>query len=70
MIQQILLAITFVYGPLYLLTRTTFFKSHLDRFIETIHPAEKYPAILKWLDLLFFYFSLIYQAWFWLFKTI
>ena len=57
MIQQILLAITFVYGPIYLLTRTTFFKNHLDLLIGSIHPAEKYPAVLKWLDLLFFYFS-------------
>ena len=70
MIQQILLAITFVYGPIYLLTRTTFFNNHLDRLIESIHPAEKYPAVLKWLDFSFFYFSLCYQAWFWLFKTI
>ena len=70
MIQQILLAITFVYGPLYLITRTKIFTTFLVGIIESISPFEKTFNLSKWLQIIFFYFSLCYQSWYWLFKTI
>lgn len=70
MIQQILLAITFVYGPIYLLTNTKIFTTVLVGIIESLSPFEKSSNLSKYLQMLFFYFSLCYQSWYWLFKTL
>lgn len=69
MTQQILLAITFVYGPLYLITLLNIFNKHLGSITVSINPF-KDIGIIKWIGIVFFYFSLCYQSWYWLFKTI
>lgn len=70
MIQQILLAITFVYGPLYLLTFIKIFDVRTQQFFTSLYTTSKIPKILNVLQAWFFYFSLCYQYYYWLFKTI
>lgn len=63
MINEILFALTFVYGTLKFLTLTNMFHTTLNGIIKTFLPNRK--VISKWIDVVFFYFCLCYQAWFW-----
>jgi hypothetical protein len=69
---QFLLAITFVYGVLRLLTHTKLFNTVLVGILESIFtkPNQKtlFGALIMIIDICFFYFSLVFQAWWWLFK--
>lgn len=74
---EVLLAITFVFGPLKLLTHflpTTKEDSKLGWFFDILIFLNTWDkslvqTIFKLLNLWVFYFSLIYQAWYWLFKN-
>lgn len=70
--MNILLAITFVYGVLRLLTFTKLFNQALVGIISSVltEPNGKNPfgVLLIILDVTFFYFSLCFQAWYWLFN--
>lgn len=80
--MEILLAVTFVFGVLHLITYTKIFNKHLD-FIDnailSVTLIEKpYGLFWKFVNVLkklwkafgawFFYFSLCFQAWYWLFS--
>lgn len=70
--MKILLAITFVYGVLRLLTYTKLFKTNLTGIIESVLPYDEdnnnlnnfFHTLSTW----FFYFSLVYQSWYWIFS--
>ena len=76
---QILLAITFIYGVVKLLTHTRLFDLSLTNIIESVFGNHKTKKAYGWRYLLvlliklidngFFYFSLVFQAWWWLFRT-
>ena len=69
--MDILLAITFVYGVIRLFTFTKLFNKTLVGLIESIIPTKPgtiFGGLCIWIDMLFFYFSLIFQVWYWLFK--
>jgi len=67
-----LLIVTFVYGVLRLLTHTKLFDKHLVGIVESVLPltnsASWVQSFAHWLSTLFFYFSLCFQAWYWLFR--
>lgn len=69
----ILLAITFVFGVLKFL-RVTLRSETTDMFLFGSIFGNKNKnntvigGLLVWFDVAFFYFSLVFQAWFWLFK--
>jgi hypothetical protein len=68
--MQILLALTFVFGVLLLLTMTKIFSTELETIFLAIIPHKKnttFHRILHFLGVWFFYFSLVFQAWYWLF---
>lgn len=73
--MKILLAITFVYGVLCFLTGTKLFKDGaiLSCFFQSIGIERKSTNSLLLgfiiaLDTWFYYFSLVFQSWYWLFK--
>lgn len=69
--MKILLVLTFVYGVLRLLTHTKIFNKNLVGVLESIlimRQSTWYYGLVLWLDMLFFYFSLCYQAYYWIFK--
>lgn len=69
--MKILLALTFVYGIVRLLTYTKLFESKLVGVLESIIPTnakKSKPILMALLDIWFFYFSLIFQAWYWIFR--
>lgn len=69
--ETVLLSITFVFGVLRLLTFTPVFQKNLSGIIEVILPIGDYHPISKfldWFEYIIFYFSLCYQAWYWLFR--
>ena len=69
--MKILLAITFVYGVIYLLTYTKLFTTTLTGIVRSIIPTKDktfLAGVVIVLDNWFFYFSLIFQAYYWLFK--
>lgn len=69
--MKILLVLTFVYGVLKLLTHTKIFNRNLVGILESIlimRQSSWYYGLVLWLDMLFFYFSLCYQAYYWIFK--
>lgn len=68
--QTFLLVFTFVFGVLRLLTYTQLFKVNLVGIIEIIFPVSDHPIrkFFDWLDYLIFYGSLMYQAWYWIFR--
>ena len=71
--MKILLVLTFVYGVLRLLTHSKLFTTHLVGLLESITVWKKdrwYNGLIIWLDMLFFYFSLCYQVYFWIFSKI
>jgi len=66
MLLQILLAITFVFGVVRLITFTRVFEKDLVGIIKTILPINH--ILIQYLDYLIFYGSLCFQAWYWLFQ--
>ena len=68
--MKILLVITFVYGTLRLLSHTKIFDTHLMGITESIIPSwnGKRMRLFIVLDMWSFYFSLGFQAWYWLFQ--
>lgn len=68
--MKILLVITFVYGALRLLTHTKIFDTHLTGITESIIPSwnGRRMRLFIVLDIWFFYFSLAFQAWYWIFR--
>ena len=71
--MNILLALTFVYGVLRLLTYTKIFDRTLVGVFASIIPNfnpkdSTFEAILNWLDVLTFYGALTFQAWYWIFN--
>ena len=71
--MKILLVLTFVYGVLKLLSHTKIFNTHLVGILRSIMPVNEKNSIyglITWIDILFFYFSLCYQSYYWLFKNI
>jgi len=69
--MEILLAITFVFGVVYLLTLTKLFNTSLSLIFNALLPYKENSVFGRFLRLLgvwFFYFSLCFQAWFWIFK--
>lgn len=63
--MKILLAITFVFGVMRFLSITKLFEFRMSNFFEG--HLIKIPLYIH-LDLLFYRFSLVFQAWYWLFK--
>lgn len=61
----ILLAITFVFGTLRFLTLTKVFDTQLQSLFKSYVLNNKFWNIL---DVLIFHFSLVFQAYYWLFK--
>jgi len=71
MIMQILLALTFVFGVLFLISMTKLFDTRLETiFIAVVpHSANSiFAKFLRFIGVWFFYFSLVFQAWYWLFS--
>lgn len=68
MIQQILLAITFVYGPIHLLTTSKLFNGYLYLFTKSLSLKDR--KITNFINRVIFYFSLCYQSYYWLFKAL
>lgn len=68
--QQILLSLTFVFGVLRLISFTKLFNISLSDIFHSIFPETKtaFNGIGTLIGLWFFYFSLCYQSWYWLFK--
>ena len=64
---HILLAITFVYGVLRFVSFTKLFDVRLSGLIDALYP-KKLPVFWATLDAAFLYFSLCFQAWYWLFS--
>jgi len=71
---QAFLSITFVYGVVRLITFTKIFNSQLVGIIESVftkpNTEKPFGMFLIILDYIFFYFSLCFQSWFWLFKLV
>lgn len=67
---DILLATTFVFGVIHLLTFTKLFKEPIHFITNAIIPHKEnsnFGAVLRVIGVWFFYFSLIFQAWYWIF---
>lgn len=73
-IIEILLPITFVFGFLRLVTLTKIFDQTLVTFFHSLignYKTAKPTLFIRFimiLDIWFFYFSLCFQSWYWLFK--
>jgi len=68
---EILLVLTFVFGALQLLTYTILFKVKLSHIFNALIPYKENTVlggILNLLGVWFFYFSLGFQAWYWMFR--
>jgi len=68
--MKILLALTFVFGVLHLLTMTKLFDTSLEGILLAVIPHKKtsgWYGVLTLLSVWFFYFSLVFQTWYWLF---
>lgn len=67
----ILLVLTFVFGVLRLLTHTKLFDQSLVGIFEALIPLNNAKPIVRsffhWLSTVFFYFSLCFQTWYWIF---
>jgi hypothetical protein len=69
--MKILLAITFVFGVLQFLSVLKVFNISLSLITRAIIPHNEKTLFGKFMEILgvwFFYFSLCFQAWYWLFK--
>jgi len=71
---QILLALTFVFGVLRLLSHLKIFDMRLIGILDTIFTVQSGKRLLgfiaMYLDNIFFYGSLAFQAWYWLFRHV
>lgn len=63
--MKILLAVTFVFGTLRLITLTKLFDAQLNNVFESYSFNAKFWKIL---DIFIFQFSLCFQSYYWLFK--
>lgn len=69
--MEILLALTFVFGVVHLLTMTKIFNAHLVFIFNAFIPHREkttFGSVCRLLGTWFFYFSLCFQAWYWLFS--
>ncbi len=69
--EKFLLPITFVFGVIYLLSLTKLFDTKLTFITLAFIPHNNgsvFESVLSFLGVWFFYFSLIYQSWYWLFR--
>ena len=71
--MKVLLALTFVYGVLFLLSYTKIFEVRLVGIMASVFPENNskktlFRGFVRWIDILFLYFSLVFQAWYWLFR--
>ena len=66
MLDQILFAVTFVFGVVSLLTKTKVFDTTLGGLLDTLYWRKLHP-FFKWIDVLIFLFSLGYQSVYWLY---
>jgi len=71
--MKILLAVTFVFGVIKLLTHTKIFDKILDTPLVSVFYLKNkdysaWKGLLLFFDNAFFYFSLVFQAWYWLFN--
>lgn len=69
--SPLLLALTFVFGVLFLLTLTKIFDKELELITLAFIPHKKdskFGKILRLIGVWFFYLSLIHQIWYWLFQ--
>jgi len=67
-----LLTFTFVFGVLRLLTLTKLFDLRVVGIFDAILPLDgddKIYPFLHWLQTIIFYFSLCFQAWYWIFQS-
>lgn len=68
--MKILLALTFVFGVIQLLTFIKIFDTRLAYILTALFPHNEKTTFGLWcgvLNIWFFYFSLVFQAWYWLF---
>lgn len=68
--MEILLALTFVFGVLHLLTMTKIFQTSLSFILTAFIPHNEnspFGRFCRVLGVWFFYFSLIFQSWYWIF---
>jgi hypothetical protein len=66
----LLLVITFVFGVVKLISHTKLFDNHLVGIIHMFSPTEEMHNFFHYLDILFFYFSIAFQSWFWIFRHV
>lgn len=66
-LQTFLLPFTFVFGVIQLITWLNIFQKVIDGSIETLSFI-KLNWFFKYIDILIFIFSLMYQSWYWLFR--
>jgi len=69
--MKILLALTFVFGVIRMISLTKLFDTTLIGIIPTLFNYNSRKGIgmlFERLDVWFFYFSLCFQAWYWLFS--
>lgn len=69
--MNILLSITFVFGVLHFLTFNKIFDRNLSLIITVISGKEvdRLPKLWVIIQYWFFYFSLCFQSWYWLFNN-
>lgn len=68
----VLLAITFVYGVVRLLTFLKVFDTRIVGLFESLldpNPKVFLGKVLLAFDVWFYYFSLVFQVWYWLFQN-
>lgn len=68
--SPLLLAITFVFGVIFLITMTKLFDKDITTITSAFIPFDvkrPFGKFLRMIGVWFFYLSLIHQAWYWLF---
>lgn len=68
--MKILLALTFVFGVIHLLTMTKIFDTTLTFITNAVIPHKTntvFGGVMRIIGTWFFYFSLVFQAWYWIF---
>jgi len=66
-----LLALTFVFGVIQLLTWTKIFDTHISYITSAFFSFKensKFGRFMRGIGVYFFYLSLIHQTWYWLFQ--
>jgi hypothetical protein len=67
MIQEILFAITFIFGVFTPLTWTKIFDKQINGLFDVVYWAKTH-VFFKWLDVIIFLLSLGYQSVYWLYR--